>query len=75
MTSKEKAEELISKYISNQNSWYLENLVDGLKIAQAKKCALIAVDEILDLIITIYDYDGEVLEPYWKQVKKELEKL
>jgi hypothetical protein len=41
----------------------------------AKSCALIAVDEILDLIITIYDYDREELDPYWKQVKQELEKL
>jgi hypothetical protein len=41
----------------------------------AKQCALIAVDEILDLIDTIYDYDRESLDPYWKQVKQELEKL
>jgi hypothetical protein len=41
----------------------------------AKQCALIAVDEILDLIITIYDYDREELDPYWKQVKQEIEKL
>jgi hypothetical protein len=59
MTPKEKAEDLIMKF-SNQF---------------AKSCALIAVDEILDLIITIYDYDREQLDPYWKQVKQELEKL
>jgi hypothetical protein len=59
MTPKEKAEDLLIKF-SNPFT---------------KSCALIAVDEILDLIITIYDYDREELEPYWKQVKKELEKL
>ena len=59
MTPKEKAEDLIMKF---SNPF-------------AKSCALIAVDEILDLIITIYDYDREQLDPYWKQVKQELEKL
>jgi hypothetical protein len=37
--------------------------------------AIYAVDEILDLIDTIYDYDREELDPYWKQVKQEIEKL
>ena len=36
MTPKEKAEELISKYIIVQDEWYLDKLVDGLRIAQAK---------------------------------------
>ena len=81
MTPKEKAEELVSKYITNQNSWYLENLVDGLRIAHAKQCALIAVDEILKSGIEIdYYFDKSIgyylsyLE-YYGEVKQEIEKL
>jgi hypothetical protein len=64
MTPKEKAKDLFEIY-----------LLETGNETFAKKCALIAVDEILDLIITIYDYDREQLDPYWKQVKQELEKL
>jgi hypothetical protein len=59
MTPKEKAEDLLMKF---SNPF-------------AKSCALIAVGEILDLIDTIYDYDRESLNPYWQEVKKEIEKL
>jgi hypothetical protein len=74
MTPKEKAEELVSKYITNQNSWYLENLVDGLRIAHAKQCALIAVDEIMDCTkngLGLTKFSKE----YWQEVKQEIEKL
>jgi hypothetical protein len=64
MTPKKKAKDLFEIY-----------LLETGNETFAKKCALIAVDEILDLIITIYDYDREQLDPYWKQVKQELEKL
>lgn len=74
MTPKEKAEELISKYVTNQNVWYLENLVDGLRLKQAKYCALIAVDEILEETM---ERDGMrvINNPYWLEVKQEIEKL
>jgi hypothetical protein len=73
MTPKEKAEELVSKYITNQNSWYLENLVDGLRIAHAKQCALIAVDEIIDEYQKIFPNVNR--RNYWDEVKQEIEKL
>jgi hypothetical protein len=76
MTPEEKAEELISKYITNQNSWYLENLVDGLRIAQAKQCALISVDEILNVLDDADDliyYRSKF--NFWTEVKNELEKI
>jgi len=77
MTPKEKAEELVHKF--KKYSYYPKTNNDMLFVNElnnnAKQCALIAVDEILDLIITIYDYDREELDPYWKQVKQELEKL
>jgi hypothetical protein len=77
MTPKEKAEELVHKF--KKYSYYPKTNNDMLFVNElnnnAKQCALIAVDEILDLIITIYDYDREELDPYWKQVKQEIEKL
>ena len=63
MTPQEKAKELIDKFtfeIGNFN---------------AKQCALIAVDEILYMLGGIYDYDYEVLHPYWTEVREEIEKL
>jgi hypothetical protein len=77
MTPKEKAEELVHKF--KKYSYYPKTNNDMLFVNElnnnVKQCALIAVDEILDLIDTIYDYDRESLDPYWKQVKQELEKL
>jgi hypothetical protein len=64
MTSKEKAKELVDKFYNEVK--YME---------RAKECALIAVDEILNIVKGIYDYDYEVLYPYWQEVKQEIEKL
>jgi len=77
MTPKEKAEELVHKF--KKYSYYPKTNNDMLFVNElhnpAQQCALIAADEILDLIDTIYDYDREELDPYWKQVKQEIEKL
>jgi len=67
MTPKEKAKELVDKYL---NADYMQ-----LSIYVAKECALIAVDEIIDAILIIYDYDFESLNKYWQDVKQEIEKL
>jgi hypothetical protein len=74
MTPKEKAFELAHKFRlleirTSENSYMM------ISMADAKKCALVAVDEILDVIVTIYDYDFEKLNPYWEEVKQEIEKL
>ncbi len=62
MTPKEKALELVQKYFKANHQPY------GFK--DAKQCALIAVDEILDGVIdTLQNFN------YWKQVKQEIEKL
>ncbi len=63
MTPKEKAQELLDK------------MAFEVCKTDAKQCALIAVDEILYVIVTIYDYDFEKLNPYWEEVKQEIEKL
>ena len=68
MTPKEKAEELVNKYLMNTPV--------GFHIDDAKECALIAVDEILD--VDYFDMSEEHFEnimEYWEQVKHEIEKL
>jgi hypothetical protein len=69
MTPKEKAEELVNKY----SIWCWNEVVCDYEIA--KQCALIAVDEILDSITKINQYDFGTLNYYWNEVKQELEKL
>ena len=72
MTPKEKAKELIEKF-SNAKS---EDGYLNLNHFRHKQCALIAVDEILDAIDWDY-YEGsaQTQQNYWKEVKKEIEKL
>lgn len=41
----------------------------------AKKCAIIAVDEILKMGWNLPHYDSKEGESYWQEVKKEIEKL
>ena len=63
MTPKEKAEELVLRY-SKINARHKDSI----------KCALIAVDEILDrksFLISIPLQDIK----YWNEVKQEIEKL
>jgi hypothetical protein len=71
MTPKEKAIELYNYY-----EQLGRDFTRGVSMKEfTKLCALRAVDEILDVIVTIYDYDFEKLNPYWEEVKKEIEKL
>jgi hypothetical protein len=59
MTPKEKAQELVDKFIqTNGNAFF------------AKECALIAVDEILSAHL----FDLDEME-YWIAVKQEIEKI
>ena len=68
MTPKEKSLELWEKYFRLNYDW------DGsTKDEWAKEGALIAVDEILNVIIGSYDYELE--KQYWQEVKQEIEKL
>jgi hypothetical protein len=62
MTPKEKAKELIDKY----DFIYVPNY---LSMFEVKQCALVAVDEILNVLFQHHKID------YWKQVKQEIEKL
>jgi hypothetical protein len=70
MTPKEKAKELVEKMI-------IYHSPDDKDYEAAKDCALIAVDEILDLkhIVTLRRNMHEMELEYWDEVKQEIEKL
>jgi hypothetical protein len=63
MTPKEKAKELVDKF----------RISKAITESYAKQCALIAVDEIINVIIGSYDYELEKI--YWQDVKNEIELL
>jgi hypothetical protein len=63
MTPKEKAEELVNRY---KNINY-----DLDDVENHKECALIALDEIIDVL----SKDINPLVNYWFEVKQEIEKL
>jgi hypothetical protein len=76
MTPKEKAEELVDKFIMNVLDYEGCSINDH----KAKQCALIAVDEIYKLRMTHgqhldYDVDKINYYSYWQEVKKEIEKF
>lgn len=72
MTPKEKAEELVLKFlridINNTKEWF-NTLI-------AKQCALIAIDEILDVyLIKNASFEFYEVRNYWQEVRQEIEKL
>ena len=69
MTAKEKAKELVDKYHNKSDLLY-----ETLSFIQAKECALIAVDEVLEENM---ERDGMriINNQYWLEVKQEIEKL
>jgi hypothetical protein len=71
MTPKQTAEELTNKYFKGSDLLYHD-----LSWIQAKECALIAVEEIIEEVLRIEDNEGHYIDSkYWQQVKKEIEKL
>ena len=89
MTPKEKAKELVDKFYQTTPNEYFVNEPIGIKgryksWEQAKQCALIAVNEIIEAT-NMYQYGiSNALEhipskivkhPYWQEVKQEIEKL
>jgi malonyl CoA-acyl carrier protein transacylase len=77
MIAKEKAEELVKKmYAVHSNS------ASDITLHFAKQCALIAVDEILELTkrntYNPFDWNeitGVRYDKFWTDVKQEIEKL
>jgi len=74
MNPKEKAKEIVEKYID----------IDLPRTMKAKKCALIVVEEIINLPLGTkyvgYEYAPNINKvitqiEYWNEVKQEIEKL
>jgi hypothetical protein len=65
MNPKEKAIELVNKYLQ---------VYDG-KVKEAKQCALIAVDEMLDFRNRLYINEGSLAHQYLVEIKKEIIKI
>lgn len=67
MEAKEKAEELVGKFFNDLNTDQPDLTISR---REAKQCALIAVDEVIN---QYYRLTSE--HEYWQQVKTEIEKL
>ena len=79
MTPKEKAKELIDKFHIKVHD---REGTSAMNEFEAKQCALIAVDEILELTkrptYNPFDWNeitGTYYDKYWQEVKEEIEKL
>jgi hypothetical protein len=82
MTPKEKAEELVNKFMNYADAvpedydWMDPvSHCDEKQFISAKQCALIAVDEIL-MYLQI-QFGGRLIKAneYWQEVKQEIQKL
>ena len=67
MTPEEKATELVLRYLRIDN-----NTIQWFNLYIAKQCALIVVDEILNINSVDKDFS---LSHYWQDVKNEIENL
>lgn len=78
MTPKEKAKELVDKFYQTtpNETWIDEPSGEFMETytawGQAKQCALIAVDEILNINSVDKDFS---LSFYWQDVKDEIQNL
>jgi hypothetical protein len=78
MTPKEKARELVDKFYQTtpNETWINEPSGEFMETytawGQAKQCALIAVDEILNINSVDKDFS---LSFYWQDVKDEIQNL
>ena len=70
MTPKEKAQELVNKFLLYSDDGDLKNKY--WKIRNAKECSLIAVDEFIEYLRWTQDYH---LANYLREVKQEIELL
>ena len=72
MTPKEKAKELVEKYDSILRAKF-EKWGIAYGKGQPKRCAIIAVDEIIEVSNEVYFSDHQI--KYYEDVKQEIEKL
>ncbi len=73
MTPKEKALELVDKFIEFTQDW---DARDGYinDEFRAKECALIAVNEVIEALHE-HHWQNRLIIDYWEEVKHELEKI
>ena len=71
MTPKQKAEELVVKYLKLTDI-YFGNRAPLLNPEEAKACAIIAVDELIDHCSFVEPSLGV---EFWEEVRQEIEKL
>ena len=71
MTPKEKAQELVQRFIDEAYAETAEQLYTPI----AKKAALIAVDEMLQLGLLVGSDLSDTFYIYWEEVKQEIENL
>ena len=78
-TPKEKAKELFNKYFDMkwQSYSHKKTSIKSMTKSSAKQCAIIAVDEIIDMLSFDLGHDNTAryLCEYLKEVKIEIEKL
>jgi len=86
MTPKEKAEQLVNEHyslISGLSINFISKLIalpNGVSYYEiAKKCSLVAVDEILNFDIKAKNESQFIIErrieDYWQEVKQEIERI
>lgn len=76
MTPKEKANDLVYKYKPYASSKFIidDYVNKPMQLINSKKCASIAVDEILRFILESESINIYWIE-YWNKVKQEIEKM
>jgi hypothetical protein len=75
MTPKEKAEDLLDKYTTYiMNSYKFHFIITKDEIYLSKKCALIAVDEII-IALNFHQWQNTKQIDYYIEVRQEIEKL
>ena len=78
MTPKDKAIELHEDYWSVYYADLADEFTNEYIHEISKKCALICVDEILNVTLQYYQSSMKLVfnsKNYWEEVKKEIEKL
>jgi len=80
MDAKQKARELVAKYLDINSEHIIDK--DGLwdkfsllSTDEAKQCALICVDEIIDSHYKVFKGAKASVNDYWQDVKREINKL
>jgi hypothetical protein len=72
MTPQEKAQELVDKYLTMENTL---NIIDLPYLEMSKQCALICVNELLTFREALFINEGSMAYLYLKEVKEEIEKI